>query len=74
MGVHYEESLPAHNYEYAEKFLGETRDGRDRSLLEIHKWLDKNPEINANRDVTSLLHFLRGSKFEMEKTKNRIET
>lgn len=74
MGAQYEETLPAHNYEYAQKSLGETKDARDRCLLEIQNWLDDNPKINANRDITSLLHFLRGSKFRMDKAKRRIET
>lgn len=74
MCAKYEEKLPAHNYEYAEKVLGETKENRDRCLMEIQKWLDDNPKINANRDPTSLIHFLRGAKFQMEKTKKRIET
>lgn len=74
MGAQYEETLPPHNYEYAEKSLGETKDTRDQCLMEINRWLDDNPKINANRDITSLLHFLRGSKFRMDKAKQRIET
>lgn len=70
----YEEKLPAHNYEHARKSLGETKDARDRCLKEIQKWLDDNPNINANRDTVSLLHFLRGSKFRMDKAKQRIQT
>lgn len=68
------EKLPAHYYEYAMKNLGETKDARNRCLAEIQKWLDDNPKINANRDITSLLHFLRGAKFQLDKAKRRIET
>lgn len=74
MGAQYDEKLPAHNYEYAEKTLGETKENRDRCLMEIQQWLDDNPKINANRDIVSLIHFLRGAKFQMEKAKKRIET
>lgn len=74
MCAQYDENLPAHNYEYARKTLGETKDARDRCLLEIQNWLDENPKINANRDVVSLLHFLRGAKFRMDKAKQRIQT
>lgn len=74
MSIQYEEKLPAHNYEYAQKYLGETKDSREQCLMEIQKWLDDNPKINANRDSTSLLHFLRGAKFKMDKAKKRIET
>lgn len=70
----YEETLPAHCYEFARKSLGETKDTRDHCLNEIRKWLDENPHINANRDIVSLLHFLRGSKFRMDKAKNRINS
>lgn len=73
MSALYEEKLPAHNYEYARKSLGETIDTREKCLKEIQKWLDENPHINANRDTVSLLHFLRGSKFRMDKTKSRIQ-
>lgn len=74
MSIEYVEKLPVHYYEYAQKNLGETKETRDRCLLEIQKWLDDKPNINANRDITSLLHFLRGAKFQMDKAKKRIET
>lgn len=74
MGLIYEEHLLAHNYEHAQESLGESRDVRERCLIEINKWLDENPHINANRDTISLLHFLRGAKFRMDKAKRRIET
>lgn len=73
MSILYEEKLPAHNYEYARKSLGESNETREKCLVEIRKWLDDNPHINANRDTVSLLHFLRGSKFRMDKAKNRIQ-
>lgn len=74
MGAQYEEKLPAIDYEYAHKTLGETKETRERCLSEIQQWLDENPRINANRNTTSLLHFLRGAKFRMDKAKHRIET
>lgn len=74
MKVTYEEHLPATNYEFARKSLGETKEIRDRCLCEIYQWLDANPKLNANRDPTALLHFLRGAKFKMDKAKQRIET
>lgn len=73
MSIIYEEKLPIQNYEFARKSLGETKDTREKCLGELRKWLDENPYINANRDTVSLLHFLRGSKFQMDKTKNRIQ-
>lgn len=73
MSIFYEENLPPHTYEYARKSLGETKDTREKCLKEIRKWLDENPQINANCDTISLLHFLRGSKFRLDKTKSRIQ-
>lgn len=69
----YKEKLPAEMYDYAREKLGETSDVREKCLIELNEWLDENPHINANRDATVLLHFLRGSKFRMDKVKRRIE-
>lgn len=73
MAVEYEEKLPVEHYDYAEKNLGESKELRERCLLEIVNWLNENLHINADRDPVSLLHFLRGSKFRIEKAKKRIE-
>lgn len=74
MAVLYEEHLPAQNYQDALELLGESRETRENCLAEVNVWLDENPQINANRDVVFLLHFLRGAKFRMDKAKKRIET
>lgn len=68
----YVETLPAAHYEIARKQLGETKETRDKCLAEINSWLDENPHINAQRDAVNLLQFLRGSKFRMDKAKQRI--
>lgn len=68
----YECDLPAECYRYAEEALGETKEVREQSLSEIYKWLDQNPNINADRRAKSILHFLRGAKFRIEKAKNKI--
>ncbi|XP_031633550.1 retinol-binding protein pinta isoform X2 [Contarinia nasturtii] len=64
MSVQYDEKLPPHNYEYAEKYLGETKDSRDKCLSEIYKWFyqlraervewftDRNP---LNPEIEELL-------------------
>lgn len=72
MDINYEETLPTAHYEVAERNLGETRDARQRCLAEINSWLDENPHINAQRHPVSLLQFLRGAKFRMDKAKQRI--
>lgn len=73
MGSGYEEKLPVEMYDHARKTLGETAEHREQCLNEITKWLDENLHINADRDVISLLHFLRGSKFRIDKAKKKIE-
>lgn len=72
--IAYKETLPDHDYEFARKTLGETREIREKCLSDISQWLDENPKINAPRDSTILLHFLRGSKFRIDAAKQRIET
>lgn len=69
----YKETLPNEMYDYAREHLGETEESRQDSLLELNEWLDANPQIYANRDPVVLIHFLRGSKFRMEKAKRRLE-
>lgn len=72
--VSYKETLPVKYYEFARINLGETKEIREKCLQEIIDWLDVNPNINANREEVSLLHFLRGAKFRVDKAKQRIET
>lgn len=73
MIIEYEERLPVDLYDHAREALGETKERREQCLTEINKWLDENLHINADRDPVSLLHFLRGSKFRMDKAKRKIE-
>lgn len=73
MSSAYQATLPEADYEYAVSALGETKERREQCLTEINNWLDENPQINANRHPVNLLHFLRGSKFQMDKAKRRLE-
>lgn len=73
MIIEYEETLPVELYDHAREALGETKEHREQCLIEINKWLDENRHINADRDPVSLLHFLRSSKFRIEKTKRKLE-
>lgn len=42
-------------------------------LNEIKKWLEDNPNIKARNDKITLLYFLRGCKYDLERTKTKIE-
>lgn len=65
--------LPMKCYTDAKLLLGETDELRAHSISTILDWLDANPAINANREITSILYFLRGSKFDLDKAKRKIE-
>lgn len=69
----YKEVLPAKCYEDALKLLGETKRLREDSIIAIHKWLNEHPEINAHNDPATIIFFLRGCKFDLEKTKKKIK-
>lgn len=43
-------------------------------LNEIKKWLEDNPNIKARNDKITLLYFLRGCKYDLERTKTKIES
>lgn len=58
--------------EFAEKNLGETDKIREHAIHQIREWLQENPKINAKNDDRSILAFLRGCKFNIEKTKEKI--
>lgn len=58
--------------EHAASELGETPEARDSALAEIGAWLAANPHIRARRDARSVLHFLRGSKFRLDRAKGKM--
>ena len=68
----YKSVLPPKCLEFAETELGETQQVREECLAEIISWLRENPKIKAKDDAKSLLQFLRCSKFNIEKTKQRM--
>lgn len=68
----YECHLPEECYHQAEQMLGETPEVREKNIIAIHKWLDQNPHINAHRDTKTILHFLRGAKFRLDKAKSKM--
>lgn len=58
--------------EFAEKHLGETDEIRERTICEIRNWLSENQHLNAKTDDKSILAFLRGCKFDTNKTKEKL--
>lgn len=58
--------------EFAQKELGETDERREQAIVELRQWLCENPRINAKSDDVSILYFLRGCKFDVERTKQKL--
>jgi len=56
----------------AREDLGETVEAREECILSIKEWLE-DPAISYPLDDLSILWFLRGCKFDVKRTKTRIE-
>lgn len=69
----YQEVLCPKYYEAANKLLGETREVRNEQVQVIQRWLAENPQINAHNDPRTIIFFLRGAKFDVDKAKKKIK-
>ncbi|KAF2902049.1 hypothetical protein ILUMI_04148 [Ignelater luminosus] len=58
--------------QFAETVLGETDENRTESIEKVRKWIQKNPKLHAKTDDNSILAFLRGCKFNLEITQQKI--
>lgn len=72
MLINYKYTLSESAKEFAEKELGETHERRERAIAELREWLCDNPKINAKTDDVSILYFLRGCKFDIARTKQKL--
>ncbi|XP_055586684.1 retinol-binding protein pinta [Uranotaenia lowii] len=69
----YVETLPEACYIDAENLLGETTVKRDESVNELQSWLaQEHQQITINNDVRYLVYFLRTTKYDIEKAKQKI--
>ncbi|XP_049794187.1 alpha-tocopherol transfer protein-like [Schistocerca nitens] len=57
----------------AQKELNEDPKRRDQDIQHIKDWLKKQPHIKARMDDQWLLTFLRGCKFSLERTKEKLD-
>ncbi|XP_018027682.1 alpha-tocopherol transfer protein-like isoform X4 [Hyalella azteca] len=53
--------------------LNEDPARRQEDIDAIRKWLKKQPHINARMDDWNILRFLRGCKFSLERTKEKMD-
>ncbi|KAK9732179.1 CRAL/TRIO domain [Popillia japonica] len=69
----YKFTLSDADEKFAINVLNETYETRAKSLEEIKKWLMENPNISGKLDDLNILAFLRGCKFCLDKTKEKIQ-
>ncbi|XP_071573227.1 retinol-binding protein pinta-like [Temnothorax nylanderi] len=58
---------------YAATQLNETDKNRENSIAEIRHWIEENDDLRGQFDDFLILRFLRVCKFNLEKTKIRIQ-
>lgn len=66
----YVPSLSAEFYEDAERLLGESTELRTQSVAEIQRWTQEN---NLRCEIRYIVYFLRTTKFDLVKTKSKIQ-
>ncbi|XP_069189043.1 alpha-tocopherol transfer protein-like [Procambarus clarkii] len=57
----------------AKEELGEDPKRREEDIQAIRAWLKHLPHLNARTDRTTILRYLRGCKFSLERTKAKLE-
>jgi hypothetical protein len=60
--------------EVAKTELFEVPERRDSDITALREWLKKQPHILVNPDDQTLITFLRGCKFSLERTKEKLDT
>ncbi|XP_019872712.2 retinol-binding protein pinta [Aethina tumida] len=58
--------------QFAEEHLNETEENREAALKSIKQWIQDNSHLNARTEDEHILPFLRGCKFNLDKTKQKI--
>lgn len=69
----YVKELDEKCYMDAHLLLGETPKLRNDLIQGIQEWLGENPKINGDPNPKVVLCFLRGCKFNLDKTKKKIK-
>lgn len=66
-------TLSSELWQNASNDLHEDPKRRVEDVQAIREWLKKQPHIKANPDDQTLISFLRGCKFSLERTKEKLD-
>ncbi|KAJ8938911.1 hypothetical protein NQ318_008664 [Aromia moschata] len=69
----YVSTLDETDRQYIVEYLNETDESREKALDEIKRWLtEEKPDLHARSEEKHILPFLRGCKFNLDKTKAKL--
>ncbi|KAJ9598893.1 hypothetical protein L9F63_026571 [Diploptera punctata] len=68
----YKCTLPPNAIQHAIECLNEAEEKRDQCIHEILEWLQTQSNLRARNDPVNVVRFLRGCKFDIERTKRKI--
>lgn len=68
----YQFNLDSSALEFCSKTLNETPESRTSALAALREWCSSNPQLHIKSDDRSLLPFLRGCKFNLDRTKAKL--
>ncbi|XP_011704760.1 PREDICTED: alpha-tocopherol transfer protein-like [Wasmannia auropunctata] len=70
---HARQELTSEDKEYAAVYLNETDETRENAVAEIRRWINESDDLRVRIDDFLILRFLRVCKFNLEKTKIRMQ-
>ncbi|XP_054258513.1 retinol-binding protein pinta-like [Macrosteles quadrilineatus] len=70
----YSTSLDDVTLKYAAEVLKDDFSTRETHINEIREWLNTQPQLHGKTDGVTIVRFLRGCKFDIEKTKKKLKS
>ncbi|XP_036141905.1 retinol-binding protein pinta [Monomorium pharaonis] len=67
------QEMTSEDKRYAAEYLNETDENKENAVAEIKRWIEENDNLPTQIDDFLILRFLRVCKFDLEKTKVRIQ-
>ncbi|XP_036143124.1 retinol-binding protein pinta isoform X1 [Monomorium pharaonis] len=67
------QEMTSEDKRYAAEYLNETDENKENAVAEIKRWIEENDNLPTQINDFLILRFLRVGKFDLEKTKSRIE-